>query len=274
MENIHKYVDEPEIKVVLKDGDGIGTSATRANIIRELKNYHLLYVKDKYIRCTEPAFTSLERITKELTSPVRTALNERDFIAIEQGELSQEDFIEKVKDFCSAEILKCKNNIQPYKSKNIETDLKCPICGKPISVNNYYYTCEDEDCWKTRINIAGVALNQDDLKKIFAGKSPVYKMTNKEGKKFEAMLSVDTEKKQLKFVFESAKPSEEHKCPICGNSLIRLKSKKDGTPWWFCTGKKICNCTFFAGDKDGKPAFFKNYETRFSCDKEKAEKKD
>lgn len=274
MENIHKYVDEPEIKAVLKDGDGIGTSATRANIIRELKNYHLLYVKDKYIRCTEPAFTSLERITKELTSPVRTALNERDFLAIEQGELSQEDFIEKVKDFCSAEILKCKNNIQPYKSKNIETDLKCPICGKPISVNKYYYTCEDEDCWKTRINIAGVALNQDDLKKIFAGKSPVYKMTNKEGKKFEAMLSVDTEKKQLKFVFESAKPSEEHKCPICGNSLIRLKSKKDGTPWWFCTGKKICNCTFFAGDKDGKPAFFKNYETRFSCDKEKAEKKD
>lgn len=274
MENIHKYVDEPEIKAVLKDGDGIGTSATRANIIRELKNYHLLYVKDKYIRCTEPAFTSLERITKELTSPVRTALNERDFLAIEQGELSQEDFIEKVKDFCSAEILKCKNNIQPYKSKNIETDLKCPICGKPISVNKYYYTCEDEDCWKTRINIAGVALNHDDLKKIFAGKSPVYKMTNKEGKKFEAMLSVDTEKKQLKFVFESAKPSEEHKCPICGNSLIRLKSKKDGTPWWFCTGKKICNCTFFAGDKDGKPAFFKNYETRFSCDKEKAEKKD
>lgn len=274
MENIHKYVDEPEIKAVLKDGDGIGTSATRANIIRELKNYHLLYVKDKYIRCTEPAFTSLERITKELTSPVRTALNERDFLAIEQGELSQEDFIEKVKDFCSAEILKCKNNIRPYKSKNIETDLKCPICGKPISVNKYYYTCEDEDCWKTRINIAGVALNQDDLKKIFAGKSPVYKMTNKEGKKFEAMLSVDTEKKQLKFVFESAKPSEEHKCPICGNSLIRLKSKKDGTPWWFCTGKKICNCTFFAGDKDGKPAFFKNYETRFSCDKEKAEKKD
>lgn len=274
MENIHKYVDEPEIKAVLKDGDGIGTSATRANIIRELKNYHLLYVKDKYIRCTEPAFTSLERITKELTSPVRTALNERDFLAIEQGELSQEDFIEKVKDFCSAEILKCKNNIQPYKSKNIETDLKCPICGKPISVNKYYYTCEDEDCWKTRINIAGVALNQDDLKKIFAGKSPVYKMTNKEGKKFEAMLSVDTEKKQLKFVFESAKPSEEHKCPICGNSLIRLKSKKDGTPWWFCTGKKICNCTFFAGDKDGKPAFFKNDETRFSCDKEKAEKKD
>ena len=99
-------------------------------------------------------------------------------------------------------------------------------------------------------------------------------MVNKEGKKFEAMLAVDTENKQLKFVFESAKPSEEHKCPICGNSLIRLKSKKDGTPWWFCTGKKTCNCTFFAGDKDGKPAFFKNYETRFSCDKDKTEKND
>lgn len=274
MENIHKYVDNPEIKATLRDGDGIGTSATRANIIRELKNYHLLCVENKYIRCTPPAFESLEKITKELTSPVLTALNERDYKAIEKKELTQESFIEKVKDFCSAEILKCKNNIQPYKTKNVETKLKCPICGKPVSVNKYYYCCEDSNCWKCRITIAGVALNQDDLKKIFAGKSPVYKMVNKEGKKFEAMLAVDNENKQLKFVFESAKPSEEHKCPICGNSLIRLKSKKDGTPWWFCTGKKTCNCTFFAGDKDGKPAFFKNYETRFTCNKDKAEKKD
>lgn len=274
MENIHKYVDDPEIKATLKDGDGIGTSATRANIIRELKNYHLLYTKDKYIRCTEPAFACLENITKDLTSPVRTALNERDFLAIEKGELSQEDFIEKIKDFCSGEISKCKSNVQPYKTKNVETELKCPICGKAVSVSKYYYSCEDENCWKTRITIAGVSLNQEDLKKIFAGKSPVYKMVNKEGKKFEAMLAVDLEKKQLKFVFESAKPSEEHKCPICGNCLIRIKSKKDGTPWWVCTGQKTCNCNFFAGDKDGKPAYFKNYEARFTCDKDKAEKKD
>lgn len=274
MENIHKYVDDPEIKATLRDGDGIGTSATRANIIRELKNYHLLYTKDKYIRCTEPAFDTLKKITKDLTSPVRTALNERDFLAIEKGELSQEDFIAKTKEFCSGEISKCRSNIKPMKAKNTETELKCPICGKTVSVSKYYYSCEDENCWKSRITIAGVSLNQEDLQKIFAGKSPVYKMVTKEGKKFEAMLAVDTEKKQLKFVFESAKPSEEHKCPICGNSLIRLKSKKDGTPWWFCTGQKTCNCNFFAGDKDGKPEYFKNYQTRFTCDKDKAEKND
>lgn len=274
MENIHKYVDDPEIKATLRDGDGIGTSATRANIIRELKNYGLLSVEGKYIRCAPIAFEKLEKITRELTSPVRTALNERDFLAIEKGDLSQEDFIEKIKDFCSGEISKCKNNVQPVKPRNVKTKLKCPICGKPIGVNKLFYCCEDENCWKTRITIAGVSLNQEDLQKIFVGKSPVYKMVNKEGKKFEAMLAVDLEKMQLKFVFESAKPSEEHKCPICGNSLIRLKSKKDGTPWWFCTGQKTCNCNFFAGDKDGKPAYFKNYETRFTCDKDKAEKKD
>ena len=36
MENIYKYIDEEEYKKDLKDGDGIGTSATRANIIAEL----------------------------------------------------------------------------------------------------------------------------------------------------------------------------------------------------------------------------------------------
>jgi DNA topoisomerase-3 len=37
MENIYKYVADPEMKKLLKDGDGIGTSATRAGIISELK---------------------------------------------------------------------------------------------------------------------------------------------------------------------------------------------------------------------------------------------
>ena len=38
MENIYRYIDDPEQKKQLKESDGIGTPATRANIIEELKN--------------------------------------------------------------------------------------------------------------------------------------------------------------------------------------------------------------------------------------------
>lgn len=37
MENIHKYVTDESHKKILREGDGIGTSATRASIISELK---------------------------------------------------------------------------------------------------------------------------------------------------------------------------------------------------------------------------------------------
>src|SRR5699024_5222668 len=45
MENIHKFVSEPEHKKQLRDGDGIGTSATRAAIIADLRRREFLEAK-------------------------------------------------------------------------------------------------------------------------------------------------------------------------------------------------------------------------------------
>jgi len=53
MENIHRFVDDPEHKKRLRDGDGIGTSATRASIISELKRRTFLEAKGKPIISTE-----------------------------------------------------------------------------------------------------------------------------------------------------------------------------------------------------------------------------
>lgn len=47
MENIHKFVSDPEHKKMLREGDGIGTSATRASIIFELKRREFLETKGR-----------------------------------------------------------------------------------------------------------------------------------------------------------------------------------------------------------------------------------
>lgn len=47
MENIHLAVDDPQSKKFLKEGDGIGTSATRAAIIAELKRKKYLEARAK-----------------------------------------------------------------------------------------------------------------------------------------------------------------------------------------------------------------------------------
>jgi DNA topoisomerase III len=52
MENIHKFVSDPEHKKMLREGDGIGTSATRASILSELKRREFLALKGKQIVST------------------------------------------------------------------------------------------------------------------------------------------------------------------------------------------------------------------------------
>ena len=51
MENIHLAVDDPQSKKFLKEGDGIGTPATRAAIIAELKRKKYLEARGKKNRC-------------------------------------------------------------------------------------------------------------------------------------------------------------------------------------------------------------------------------
>ena len=52
MENIHLIVDDPQNKKLLKEGDGIGTPATRAAIIAELKRKKYLEANGKKIVST------------------------------------------------------------------------------------------------------------------------------------------------------------------------------------------------------------------------------
>ncbi len=53
MENIYKYMEDEEQRRILKDGEGIGTPATRSSIIKELKAREFLGTKGKQIISTE-----------------------------------------------------------------------------------------------------------------------------------------------------------------------------------------------------------------------------
>ncbi len=86
MENIHKYVEDPAQKKLLREGDGIGTSATRATIVAELKKRGFIENKGKR-HYQYQAGKGLIAILPELVkSPVMTAINERMLLEIEQGQ--------------------------------------------------------------------------------------------------------------------------------------------------------------------------------------------
>ena len=104
MENVHTVVEDPLYRKYLKDGDGIGTSATRAAIIDELKNRGFLEVSGKKLHATPNAFRLLAVLPDEVKSPVLTALFESRLKEVEQGKLSLEAFEKQQQEYVRREV--------------------------------------------------------------------------------------------------------------------------------------------------------------------------
>ena len=92
MQNIAASISDPRAKKWLKDGDGIGTSATRAGIIDKLKRTGMLELKGKNLLATVKACTVLAELNKHVKDPVMTAVWEEMLQGIEDGTGSLADF--------------------------------------------------------------------------------------------------------------------------------------------------------------------------------------
>lgn len=109
MENIANTVTNPEHKKFLKEGDGIGTSATRAAIIEELKKKDYLGTKNKALYASDTAFSFLGHLPDIIKNPVLTAIYESKFKDIESGKMTLAEFEStQVKAFVSKQVDKAK----------------------------------------------------------------------------------------------------------------------------------------------------------------------
>jgi DNA topoisomerase-3 len=104
MENIHNAVEDPKDKKLLKDGDGIGTPATRAAIITELKRKGYLETTGKQIHATALGQQLLTVVPPLIKNPALTARFERVLKQVENKEVLLEQFLEIQKKFIRQEI--------------------------------------------------------------------------------------------------------------------------------------------------------------------------
>lgn len=95
MTNVHKFVKDPEVKKRLKDNDGIGTEATRANIIETLISRKFIARKGKTKLVSTPEGRSvIDALPDDVTSPGMTAIWEAQLSKIARGEASESQFTE------------------------------------------------------------------------------------------------------------------------------------------------------------------------------------
>ena len=157
MENPQNYIqlnDKKYANTLHKTG-GIGTVATRADIIEKLFKLNAIESKDGKLKVTSKGKQILELSPKALTSPLMTAKWEEKLLSIEKGKYNAKQFINEMKDFTKKIVGEIKHSDQKYKHDNL-TSTECPNCGKFMikvkTKNGQMLVCQDPTC-HTKKNI-------------------------------------------------------------------------------------------------------------------------
>ncbi|SDY52786.1 DNA topoisomerase-3 [Proteiniborus ethanoligenes] len=151
MENPKRYMegeDKSLIKIIGEAG-GIGTVATRADIIEKLFNTFLIEKKGKDIFITSKGKQLLELVPEDLKSPTLTAEWEQKLGAISKGKLNKNAFINEMKSYAKVVVEEIKISEDTFRHDNL-TRTKCPECGKyMLEVNGKkgkMLICQDREC--------------------------------------------------------------------------------------------------------------------------------
>ncbi len=151
MENPAKYISSSDetLKKTLGETGGLGTVATRADIIEKLFNSFLIEKKGKDLHITSKGKQLLELVPRDLKSPELTANWEQKLAAIAKGALNKTAFINEMRAYARAVVTDIKNSQEQYRHDNM-TRTKCPDCGKyMLEVNGKkgkMLVCQDREC--------------------------------------------------------------------------------------------------------------------------------
>ena len=128
MENPFEFVDDDNERKILKQTNGIGTVATRADILEKLFTNDYLDLDNGRIKTTNKAKQLLNLVPKNLKSPSLTATWEKQLDNIAKNKLSKDKFLKDIKDYTRECILEIKDSQDKFKHDNI-SGKKCEECG-------------------------------------------------------------------------------------------------------------------------------------------------
>lgn len=151
MENPVKFMESHDAKAAKTLGEtgGLGTVATRADIIDKLFNTFLMEKRGKDVYITSKAKQLLELVPEDLKKPELTADWEMKLSKIAEGRLKKDTFLSDIKDYTQDIIQEIKTGDGTFRHDNL-TNTKCPVCGKRmLSVNgknSRLLVCQDREC--------------------------------------------------------------------------------------------------------------------------------
>lgn len=253
MENAGQLIEDEELREQIK-GSGIGTSATRAEIIKKLIRIGYLNLNKKTQVLTpenlgEMIFEVVNLTVPALLNPKMSASWEKGLEGITQGTVDFWDYRTKLEDYIRRETLKMidqnlrhelADRISEFAGKNArglgarkKIGVKCPLCDGELVTTPFGFGCTKYKADKTGCNfnigeIAGITPTEEQVKTLFEKGSTdtIRGFKSKAGKKFDAALKLEKSedgKVNITFDFAEVEPEvlPDVTCPACGGQLIK-----------------------------------------------------
>ena len=151
MENPVKFMETRDKEAVKTLGEtgGLGTVATRADIIEKLFHSFMMEKKGNEIHITSKAKQLLELVPEDLKKPELTADWEMKLSQIAKGRIRQGDFLHQIRDYTCEIVDDIKTGEGTFRHDNL-TNKVCPQCGKKLLAvngkNSKMLVCQDREC--------------------------------------------------------------------------------------------------------------------------------
>lgn len=205
MENAGKEVEDAESKKAMAEC-GIGTPATRANIIETLILRDYIRRDKKSIIPTEKGLAVYEIVKdKKIANAEMTGAWELALAAIEAGKMPADKFSQGINSYVETiceELLSLSSDQKSYPV------YRCPKCGQQsVGIYAKVAKCRHETCgFYVFREVCGIHLSEDNIRELISSRrTPILKgLTSKAGKKFNARLVLG-EDYTTSFEFENKK---------------------------------------------------------------------
>ena len=260
MEHAGRLVDDEELREAMSE-KGLGTPATRANIIEELIRHKYLVRENRELIPTAQAFqliTLLNGLEVEaLSKPELTGDWENKLHEIERGKLDRDSFMSEIRSM-TEEIV---NRAKSYENDTIPGDYvelttPCPKCGGLIKENYRRFSCSKADCdFDFGKAMGGRFFEIPEVEELLTNRTigPLQGFRSKMGRPFAAIIHI-TDEQKVEFDFGNDEEDEEPpdfsgqepvgKCLACAASVFEhgMRYVCEKTPEKKCkfsTGKVI-----------------------------------
>jgi DNA topoisomerase-3 len=237
MEGAGKLIEDDELREAMRE-KGLGTPATRAQIIEGLIQERYILREGKELVPTPKAFSLLTLLhglgVPELFSPELTAEWEFKLAQMEHGKLSRRAFMREIVDMTKHIVAQAKN----YESDTIPGDfatleVRCPKCGGEVHEKYKKFQCIEPDCdfafWKI---LGGRQLGPDEAETLIREREigPLDGFRSRQGRPFSAKLKLN-DANEVEFDFGPRLDSDDGAidfsgqtplgpCPKCGNNVF------------------------------------------------------